>query len=236
MKSTAIFYSEKSNANLGSIVKNILNYYDYYTIYVRDIDDIILKKFTQINFLVLDLIGSNLDNKSFELINKLVNDGFIKRLLVIKGNNESLIFSSKNTLVYNTDINLNLSNKIKEILAHEVNTTKFCDSSWVKIIGDYLLEIGFSLKHEGYSMMIDSVVYIMSNNCIVTKLNKDLYVFLANKYNKKVSCVEMNIRKSIKMAYERNKNFPFGYCPTNKEFITHMITQLYDKIFIKKVI
>ena len=236
MKSTAIFYSENSNANLGFIVKNILNEYGLYTIYLKDIDDIILKKFSEINFLILDLVNSNLDEKSFCLINKLVESGFIKRILSIKDNKTSLKFTEENSLLFDEDINLKLTNKVKEIMNHKINTTKFCDSSWVKIIGDYLQSIGFSLKHEGYSIMIDAVIYLMSNNCIVRKLNKDLYVFLANKYNKKVSCIEMNIRKSIKMAYEKNKNFPFLYCPTNKEFITHMITQLYDKIFIKKVI
>ena len=40
MKSTAIFYSENSNANLGFIVKNVLNEYGLYTIYLKDIDDI----------------------------------------------------------------------------------------------------------------------------------------------------------------------------------------------------
>ena len=70
------------------------------------------------------------------------------------------------------------------------------------------------------------------------KNNKELISYLeeAFKYDKKVSCIEMNIRKSIKMAFERNKNFPFNYCPTNKEFISYAVTELYDKIFIKNVI
>lgn len=236
MKSTAIFYSENSNANLGLIVKNVLNEYGLYTIYLKDIDDILLKKFSEINFLVLDLVNSNLDEKSFCLINKLVESGFIKRILAITDNKKSLNFLDDSSLIYDENISLNLTNKLKETMARKINTTKVCDSSWVKIVGDYLQNVGFSLKHEGYSIMIDAVIYIMSNKCIITKLNKDLYVFLANKYNKNVSCIEMNIRKSIKMAFEKNKNFPFLYCPTNKEFITHMVTQLYDKIFVKKVI
>ncbi len=235
-KSIAIFYSESANSNLGFIVKGLLNENDYYTIYLKDLDDVLLKKFSQVNFLILDLIDNNLDDKSYHLINKLFQEGFIKRLLVIKANNNANKFSSNICVDYNENIKLNLSNKIKEILSMKVEERKIYDSSWVKIIGEFLIQMGFSLKHEGYSIMIDAIIYILSNDCIVKKLNKDLYVYLANKYNKKISCVEMNIRKSIKMAYERGKNFPFEYCPTNKEFITYATTELYDKIFVKKVI
>ena len=235
-KSIAIFYSEFANSNLGSIVKSLLNENDFYTIYLKDLDDVLLKTFTQVNFLILDLTSNNLDDKSYHLINKLNQDGFIKRLLVIKSNNSNNNFNNNICVDYDENIKLNLSNKIKYILSMEVEERKIYDSSWVKIIGEFLTYIGFSLKHEGYSIMIDAIIYILSNNCIVKKLNKDLYVYLANKYNKKISCIEMNIRKSIKMAFERSKNFPFEYCPTNKEFIAYTTTELYDKIFVKKVI
>ena len=108
--------------------------------------------------------------------------------------------------------------------------------SWFKIIGDYLVEIGVSSKHYGYLLLVDSLIYFMSNNCVIKNLGRSLYPFLANKYKIKIASVEMRIRSAISSAAKKLDKFPFSYCPTIKEFITHTLTQIYEKLCKEAVI
>ena len=232
---TAIFYSENSNNILANKVKRILDNFKIYTIYLKDIDDIILKKFIKIDFLILDFTITKLDDKSTQLIKKLYESGYIKRILVIRNSAdkdesifECIILNSNDTELLNT--------KINEIVFKPLNEIKVCDSRWVKIVGNFLTGIGFSFKQIGYSLMIDAIIYIMSKNGVIGKLKDDVYAYLSNKHDKSVPSIEINLRKTINMAFNKNKNFPFDYCPSNKEFIAYAITELYDKLFIKEVI
>ncbi len=176
-----------------------------------------------------------LDSKSQQLISKLVDLGYIKRILIIKSFVDVKEYQYP-AISYNSNFVENLNNVVTKILSTPTNNLKVCDALCVKIIGNYLTSIGFSLRHIGYSMLIDTITYLYANNCTIRSLNKDIYVYLANKYDKKVSSVEMNLRKSISLAHSRSKNFPFNYSPTNKEFITHTVTELYDKIYANRVI
>lgn len=232
---TAIFYSKNNNNVLASKVREILNKFNFFTAYLNEVDDILLKKLNYIDMLILDYTESTLDKKSKELIKKLNEELYIKRIIVIEGNNLNQELENP-VVIYDENFCLNFLDTVKNILSKPLEEKRISFSFWFKIIGNYLKSIGFSLKQTGYSMMVDAIIYIMSKRAIVGSLNEDIYVFLANKYNKKVSCVEMNLRKSIRIAFERGENFPFEYCPTNKEFLNFAITELYDKIFIKDVI
>ncbi len=234
-KSTALFYSKNASSDIAYQVKNILNKFDYFTIYVQDIDDIILKNFANVNLLILDYTNNKLDDKSQTLIFKLVNLGYIKRLLIIKSNEDSNEYEFP-CVTYDDNFNEKISDAINKVLLSPTYNLKVCDALCVKIIGNYLASIGFSLRHIGYSMLIDTITYLYANNCTIKNLNNDIYVYLANKYDKKVSSVEMNLRKSISLAHSKGKNFPFNYSPTNKEFITHAVTELYDKIYANRVV
>lgn len=232
---TAIFYSENKNLALASKVKEVLNKFNYFTIYSNEIDEILLKRINSLDFLILDYTENTLDAKSKQLIKKLNEELYIKRIITIENGSENEEYEYP--VVFNDEnFSSNFLEKIKIILSKPLEEKRISFSFWFKIIGNFLKSIGFSLKQIGYSMMIDAIVYIMSKKAIVKNLNEDLYVFLATKYNKKVSCVEMNLRKSINIAFERGENFPFDYSPTNKEFLNYAITELYDKIFIKEVI
>lgn len=235
-KLTCLFYSKNANNDIAYQIKNMLNRFNYFTIYVQDIDDIILKKFSNINFLILDYTDNILDEKSKQLLIKLVDSGYIKRLLIVKSKNDVSQYNFPSIEYDSNNFNENLQTIITKVLSMPITNLKVCDALCVKIIGNYLLNIGFSLRHIGYSMLIDTVTYLYANNCTIRSLNKDIYVYLANKYDKKISSVEMNLRKSITLAHSRSKNFPFSYSPTNKEFITHTVTELYDKIYTNRVI
>lgn len=235
-KSVAIFYSENADCVLASKVKETLDKFKIYTIYLKDINDILLKKFSDVDFLILDYVNKQLDYKSEELLRRLYDEEYIKRLLVVKNKNNINNYEYPSIKFTSEDFSTNLLSKVQKLLSTPILEKKITDSHWIKIVGDFLSSIGFSLRQTGYFMIIDAIVYIMSNKGIIGKLNDDLYAYLALKYNKKISCVEMNIRKSIKIAYERSKNFPFDYCPTNKEFITYAVRELFDKIYLKNVI
>ena len=235
-KSVAIFYSENADCVLASKVKETLNKFKIYTIYLKDINDILLKKFSDIDFLILDYVNNQLDYKSEELLKRLYDEEYIKRLLVVKNINNINNYEYPSIKFTTDDFCTKLLSKVQKLLSMPIIEKKITDSHWVKIVGDFLSNIGFSLRQTGYFMMIDAIVYIMSNKGVIGKMNDDLYAYLALKYDKKISCVEMNIRKSIKIAYERSKNFPFEYCPTNKEFITYAVRELFDKIYLKNVI
>ena len=235
-KSVAIFYSENADCILASKVKETLNKFKIYTIYLKDINDILLKKFSDVDFLILDYVKNQLDDKSEELLKRLYEEEYIKRLLVVKDKDNFNKYEYPSIKFTTEDFSVNLLTKIQKILSTPMLEKKITDSHWVKIIGNFLSGIGFSLRQSGYFMLIDALVYIMSNKGIIGKMNDDLYAYLAIKYDKKISCVEMNIRKSIKIAFERSRNFPFEYCPTNKEFITFAVRELFDKIYIKNVI
>jgi len=234
-KQVAIFYSEKLDDFKSDVVKRNLNRYNFFTIYIKDIDDVLLKKFSEIDFLALDLERTEIDDKSLNLIMKLHSSGYIKRVLVIKNVNDKKDYYFK-TISFSGNFSLEFSSCVENILASPINETKMFDSSCVKIIGQYLLDLGFPLKQSGYSMLIDSIIYVLSKNCLIKSLHKDLYVYIASKYKREVYSVEIGIRKAVKLAYSRNERFPFEHCPTNKEMITYASTQLYEKIFAKKVI
>lgn len=231
----AIFYSQTKNSVLASKVKETLNKLKIYTMYLNDFDDILLKKFTDIPLLVLDYTQNVLDEKSQELLNKLYEEEYVKRILVIINSNQNN-FNKYPIVVYDENFYSNFLDNIKEVLSKPLKEKKYCDSHWVKIIGTYLNNIGFSLKHNGYFMLIDGIIYVLSNKGVIKNLNDNVYSYLAIKHNKTISSVEMNIRKAINMAYNKNHNFPFDHCPTNKEFIIFAVTELFDKIYIKKVI
>lgn len=233
--STALFYSENLNNVLASKIKGILENFKIYTIYLKDIDDVILKKFTKIDFLILDLTILKLDNKSMELIKKLFEEGYVKRILILKNMKDTNEYSL-NSIFFNPDEFEDLYKTIKNIILKPINEIKVCDSKWVKIIGNFLTSIGFPLKQLGYSLMIDAIIYIMSRKGVIGKLKDDVYLYLSNKHNKSIPSIEINIRKAINLSFNKSKNFPFDYCPSNKEFIAFVVTELYDKIFIKDVI
>ena len=97
---TAIFYSENNNNVLASKVREVLNKFNFFTVYLNQIDDILLKKLNYIDILVLDYTESTLDKKSKELIKKLNEELYIKRIIVIDiYDEETHVFTGNKVLV-----------------------------------------------------------------------------------------------------------------------------------------
>ncbi|MBE5746518.1 MAG: hypothetical protein E7359_04475 [Clostridiales bacterium] len=173
---TAIFYSENNNNVLASKVREVLNKFNFFTVYLNQIDDILLKKLNYIDMLVLDYTESTLDKKSKELIKKLNEELYIKRIITVEKDNLNQETEGP-IVIYDENFCLNLLEIVKSILSKPLEEKRISFSFWFKIIGNYLKSIGFSLKQTGYSMMVDAIIYIMSKRAIVGSLNDDIYMF-----------------------------------------------------------
>ena len=128
--------------------------------------------------LILDYTQNILDKKSQELLDKLYEEEYVKRILVVY-NSELNSFDKYPSVCYNENFCSNVISSIKEILSKPLKEKKFCDSHWVKIIGTHLNNIGFSLKHNGYFILIDAIIYVLSNKGVIKKLTEDVYSYLA---------------------------------------------------------
>ena len=153
IKSSAVFYSKNSNIILANKVKKSLDNIKVYTLYLNEIDDIILKKYSEITFLILDFTNNTLDDRSLELLIKLKNEGFIKFIVIV--GMVQYNFSNEVDLIISPD---EIETKLVEFISSRYNSkiTNQYDCNWFKIIGNFLVEIGLSTKQCGYLIMIDS--------------------------------------------------------------------------------
>jgi len=227
------FYSKSANLEISKRVKDCFDKLNSYTLYLQDIDDIILKKFSKIDFLLLDFTTEILDEHSISLLLKLKEQGYISEIVVILNTSAKDKFSLFKT-VY---LDHTLESDLKDIVNSNKKdvrsiSTKF-DSDWIKIISDYLASLGFCQKNNGFLILIDSLVFLLSKNQFSVCLGNCLYPYLVSKYKLKVYAIEMRIRNAILIA-SKNKNFPFDKCPTIKQFISYAFTQLYGKVYSTK--
>lgn len=224
-----VFYSKDANLEISKRVKDCFDKLNCYTIYLQDIDDIILKKFPKIDFLILDCTTNQLDERSLNLLIKLKNQGYILEIITILNKICPSEYSSLKNLYVNECLENNLSLIVKNISNDVEKNSMVFNSEWVKIIGDYLASLGFCQQNNGFLVLIDSLAYMLSQNNFSVCLGKGLYPYLASKYKVKIYAIEMRIRNAISIA-SKSKKFPFEKCPTIKQFINYSFTQLYGKV------
>jgi hypothetical protein len=231
----AIFYSYERNKLLCQQVKTALTSKGIYVICMDNIDNVLLNRYSNIDFLILDFTNSVLDEKSLSLIQTLKNDGVIDKVVAIFSG-ENAFSNNYYSIVYDENFDVKFKNMFEKLL--QLRTVRFdvCNCSWRKIISKYLCDCGFSAKNSGFLMIVDTFIYYIERNCAIRNFSKELYIFLAHKFGSTVAGVEMTMRKTIKNAFkEGNKNFPFDHCPTIKEFFNYTISQLYDEVISTKV-
>ncbi len=233
--STAIIYSRHKKAFLVEKCKQIFSKFNTYVIFTENINDIILKRFYEIDYLVLDLTQEELDFKSIELLKSLEDCGYIKEIVCVLNDKDSNVEYFKN-VVYDDSFLKNFENLYNSYMYLGEKVSKVCESQWYKIIADYLSSLGFSAKKNGYLVLIDVFIYYLTNNCVVKNLTKTLYPFLANKYKTSLNTIELQIRLSIEQAFRSKKMESFASCPTIKEFINYSLTQIYNRVYSKRVI
>lgn len=229
-KFSVLFYSKSKNLILAQNIKQTLSEFKSCLINTFEIDEVLLKKYSRIDVLILDFTKEILDDRSLVLLTKLLEQGYIKNILSIKGDigPKTNFFAIKNDEDFFENLKNYFTNIISQTNLSKYETQNLC---YQKLFGDFLLDYGFSMKQKGFSMIVDALSFLFSKDCTDKNMNKGVYLLLANKYQTSVSNVEGNIRKGISTAYNKHEKLPFSYCPTNKEFIKHCYTELYNKIY-----
>ena len=230
-----IFYSKEHNILLASKVKEILSKKERGVNNIDDIDDIFINGKLSFKYLILDFSKSSLDERSITILQKMLKGNLIQEIVIITNNN---LFKIPEFIYVNLDedFTYNFSRTFDKIIEREINTINEVAGIWRKIISQQLCDWGFSSNTMGYLEIIDSIIYYAERKGVIKNFNKEVYIYLSNKYRATTTCVELSIRKAIKKASLKKDKFPKIEKLTNKGFITYAISQLYDNLIENRVI
>ncbi|MCR5187068.1 MAG: sporulation initiation factor Spo0A C-terminal domain-containing protein [Clostridia bacterium] len=105
-----------------------------------------------------------------------------------------------------------------------------------KRIINELLGIGYNIKYKGTQLLAEAIciAYESRNLAIVENLEKNIYVILAEKYNKSIECIKMNIANATNIMYsvceEKKMKAYFhivdDYKPTPKYVIVIILSKI----------
>ena len=121
------------------------------------------------------------------------------------------------------------------------------DVSLENKITDLMHELGIPAHIKGYQFLREAITMVVGDMGLLSKITKQLYPTIAEKYNTTPSRVERAIRHAIEVAWSRGKpetlNKMFGYTiqvdkgkPTNGEFIAMIADKLrLDSKMIKLI-
>lgn len=232
----ALLYSFEHNALLAQQVKNVLNPKGVVVVCLDNIDNVLLNRYSNIDFLILDFTQLMLDEKSLSLIQTLRYDGVINKVIAIFSKNTAFT-NNFYSIIYDEDFDISFKILFERHMESKAISFDVSACSWRKIISNYLCDCGFSTKNGGFLMIIDTLIYFIDKNCAVRNFSKELYVYLAHKFCSTVAGVEITVRKTIRNAFlNNNGKFPFDHCPTIKEFFNYTISQLYDEVISTKIV
>ncbi len=184
--------------------------------------------------IILDLVMPNKDG--LYVLSKLKELNINKSIIVSTSfNNDNIVSMISNyqinyILIKPYDIE-DLENIILNIDDKSKNTS--FDKSLINI----LHELGIPSNIKGYEYIKQSVIEIYSNPSIMNKITKDLYPFIASKYDTTTSRVEGAIRHAIEISFRRGNidaiHEIFGHSididkskPTNSSFISTIAEKL----------
>ena len=178
---------------------------------------------------------------------KYMNDNDIKRKVIIYSNfnNENII---KAIAQYNISffllktINLDiLEERIKDAIKLDYQEYEFVDNYMQQKISKLLHDLGMPSHIKGYQYIRDAIEMMYNNPNLFSGITKEVYPFIANKYNTTSSRVERAMRHAIEVSWSRGDydlmDDIFGHSvdfdrakPTNSEFLA----TLADKINLDK--
>jgi len=232
----ALLYSFEHNILLAQQIKSVLNSKGVVVVCIDNIDNVLLNRYSNIEFLILDFTQLVLDEKSLSLIETLRYDGVINKVIAIFSK-DTAFSNNFYSFIYDENFDTSFKNIFYKFMESKAISFDVCACSWRKVISNYLCNCGFSTKNGGFLMIVDTLIYFIDRNCSVRNFSKELYIYLANKFRSTVAGVEITVRKTIRNAFIlKNENFPFDHCPTIKEFFNYTISQLYDEVISTKVV
>lgn len=223
------FYSQDRNIILARDVKDVLENKNRGVLNIDSLDEFFINRNSSIRHIVLDLIVTPLDNRSCSLIKLMLNSKLIDTVIMIVP--EGINYGSEFMYVHpGESFKSDLSILFDKVFDKEDIKERFLSSTWRSAISKQLCDWGFSSKCNGFSMLIDTIIYYIQKKCVVRKLSKEVYVILSHKYAVTPACVELSIRKAIQNACKIEDKFPENCAVTNKGFIVYSVSQLYDKL------
>lgn len=155
-----------------------------------------------VDLILLDLKMPKMNG--IELINKIkqMNSLNVPRIIVISGEVDYM-YCLKNELIISDIINKNNMQNIKFHLENTINSIHFLNEEHLireKIINE-LINLGYNFKYKGTHYIFDSIMYIyMSNNLeLLNNIEKNVYIYISNKYHKSINNIKTNIIKATKI-------------------------------------
>lgn len=228
MKSYSVsFYSKNRDILLGREIKEVLERKNCGVLYIDNLDEFFINRNVSIRHIILDLLTTTLDERSCSLIKLMLKSNYIDTVVMIvpKGvsyGSEFMYVVRGESFKSDLDITFN------KVFEKQSTKEMLLSNEWRGEISKSLCSWGFSSKCNGFSMLIDAVIYYIQKKCIVKKLSKEAYVLLSHKYSVTPACVELSIRKAIQNASKLEEKFPKGCAVTNKGFIVYAVLILYD--------
>lgn len=96
----------------------------------------------------------------------------------------------------------------------------------MKQIYGIIRKLGVTSNYKGYFYLADAIGLAMNAQDKPVKITKDIYPYLAGKYQTTTMNVEHNIRTAVNICWQTNREgvvaiagCPLVYKPTNSEFI-----------------
>ena len=113
----------------------------------------------------------------------------------------------------------------------------------MKQIYGTIRKLGVTSNYKGYFYLADAIRLVMNAQDKPVKITKDIYPYLAGKYQTTTMNVEHNIRTAVNICWQTNwegvaeiAGYPLVYKPTNSEFIDmvayYLLTQCEDTVSV----
>lgn len=202
------------------------------------------------DLLVMDLIMPGLD--CFAVLEELVDSGYTNDTKVVLTSAVWLDFVLEKAEVFGIDfvflkpIEKDIFQKrIKEIMSNQKEDTLFLSSrkgmSPKDIVTQHIKKVGITANIKGYHYLRDAILMVYEDFSLISRLTKELYVLIADKYRSTPQRVERAMRHAIETAWNRGnievlEEF-FGYTildtkgkPTNGEFIAMLADKLSHQL------
>lgn len=108
----------------------------------------------------------------------------------------------------------------------------------MKTVYDLIRKMGVTSKYKGYCYVAEAINMEMATRHDSMKITKDIYPYLAKKFNSTPTNIEHDIRTVVNICWETNKKeldkiagYTLIYKPTNSEFIDILAYYLSEKSF-----
>jgi len=204
------------------------------------------------DLLIMDLIMPRLD--CFAVLEELIEHGYNHDTRVILTSAVWLDFVLKKAESFGIDYvflkpfeQSVFKKRITEIMSQKAFKPLFLggqkNRSPKEIVTQHIKMVGITANIKGYHYLREAILFVHQDFSLMSRLTKELYVMVADKYDSTPQRVERAMRHAIETAWNRGnlevlENF-FGYTildtkgkPTNGEFIAMIADKLNHELKI----